>query len=113
MCIRDSMNVMLATVTERTREIGIRKALGAKRRHILRQFVIESMLISVLGGAVGVGIGIGLSAAAQNAGVSIRFASPFVVFGALLFCSFVGAFFGVYPAYKASRLDPIEALRHE
>jgi len=107
------MNIMLVTVTERTREIGIRKAVGAKQAHILLQFLIESVIVSGLGGLVGLGLGVGL------AQVLPRFLPlPAVVewpsaFLALAVSAGVGIFFGLYPAWQASRLDPIEALRHE
>lgn len=107
------MNIMLVTVTERTREIGIRKAVGAKEAHILLQFLIESVIVSGLGGLIGLGLGVGL------AQVLPRFVPlPAVVewpsaFLALAVSAGVGIFFGLYPAWQASRLDPIEALRHE
>jgi len=113
------MNIMLVTVTERTREIGLRKALGAKRRDILVQFLIEAMTLSAIGGAIGIACGWGLS---QLAGYFITKseALPFsthvplwAVLLALGFASAVGLFFGLWPAYRAARLDPIEALRHE
>ena len=107
------MNIMLVSVTERTREIGVRKALGAKRRDILLQFVIESGLMATAGGVVGVlfgvGVGFGISKAADFP-MSIAWWS--VVVGLLVSTS-VGVFFGVYPARKASMLDPITALRSD
>jgi putative ABC transport system permease protein len=107
------MNIMLVSVTERTREIGIRKALGAKRRDILLQFVIESGLMATAGGVVGVlvgvGIGFGISMAADFP-MSIAWWS---VIAGLLVSTGVGVFFGVYPARKASMLDPITALRSD
>jgi len=107
------MNIMLVSVTERTREIGIRMAIGARRIHILLQFLVESSLLSIIGGMAGVLFGImvskGLSAAAQwPTLVSI----PSVI-GGFVFAAAVGVFFGWYPARKASSLDPIEALRYE
>ncbi|WP_181023689.1 ABC transporter permease, partial [Brevibacillus laterosporus] len=105
------MNIMLVSVTERTREIGIRKALGAKKRDILTQFLIESIIVCLIGGGVGVGLGLGL------ASIIISFAgmppvtsweSILIAFG---FSSAIGIFFGIYPANKAAKLDPIEALR--
>jgi macrolide transport system ATP-binding/permease protein len=107
------MNIMLVSVTERTREIGIRMAIGARRIHILLQFLVESSLLSILGGTAGVLFGIlvskGLSAAAQwPTLVSI----PSVI-GGFVFAAVVGVFFGWYPARTASLLDPIEALRYE
>ena len=107
------MNIMLVSVTERTREIGLRMAVGAKARHVLGQFLLESVALSVVGGAIGVGLGIGASLLiARFAGWPISI-DPFAVAVAFLFAGFVGVFFGFYPARKAARLDPIEALRYE
>ena len=107
------MNIMLVSVTERTREIGIRKALGARRGDILLQFLIESSTIAVIGGAIGV-IG-GVLAAKLVSVVSPLPAAVqlWSVIGGLLVALSVGLFFGTYPASKASRLDPVEALRSE
>ncbi len=117
------MNIMLVSVTERTREIGIRKAVGARRRDILTQFLVEAVVVSVLGGAIGIGIGSGLAAlisqvqvpgngggAASNLQTQVGLDSVL-----LAFCvsAAVGLFFGIYPATRASRLNPIEALRYE
>ena len=107
------MNIMLVSVTERTREIGVRKALGARRQDILLQFLIESATMSLLGGALGVVIGISL---AETITLIIAFPSEVEVWSiliALFVATSVGLFFGVYPAYKASELDPITALRAE
>ncbi|MCE2494750.1 MAG: ABC transporter permease [Alphaproteobacteria bacterium] len=107
------MNIMLVSVTERTREIGLRMAVGARGLDILIQFVTESVMLSLLGGLVGVALGIGASMlAAEAAGWPLVF-SPWSVGLAIGFSAFVGVFFGYYPALKASRLDPIEALRYE
>jgi putative ABC transport system permease protein len=107
------MNIMLVSVTERTREIGLRIAIGAKPRQILAQFLVEAFTLSVLGGALGVsaGAGVGLYLASRFGWpLLIR---PDVVAGSVLFSALVGIGFGLYPARKASRLDPIEALRYE
>jgi putative ABC transport system permease protein len=105
------MNIMLVTVTERTREIGIRKALGAQRIDILSQFLTEAVLLSLLGGAMGVAIGIGI--AHLQVGplkLVVSFGSIVLSFGV---SAAVGVFFGFYPANRAARLTPIEALRYE
>ncbi len=107
------MNIMLVSVTERTREIGVRKSLGARRRDILQQFLIEAILLSVLGGLIGVGLGVGISnLIARFAGWPVSVSAGSVAL-AFLFSAAVGMFFGYYPARKASGLDPIEALRYE
>ena len=107
------MNIMLVSVTERTREIGLRMAVGAQSRDILVQFVIESVALSLLGGAIGIALGVGGSViAAEMAGWQLIL-SPAAIALAIGFSAGVGIFFGYYPALKASRLDPIEALRHE
>jgi len=109
------MNIMLVTVTERTREIGIRKAIGARRRDILMQFLIESMFLAGLGGALGILVGFGLSRILPLAVSSlptpiISMPSVFMAFGISVG---IGLFFGLYPANRAARLRPIEALRYE
>jgi len=107
------MNVMLATVTERTREIGIRKALGARRRDILLQFLIEAAFMAAVGGALGVVFAYGV-AAIVKATTSVPMHVPIAaVFIAEILSTCVGLFFGVYPSRKAALLQPIEALRQE
>ena len=107
------MNIMYVSVTERTREIGLRMSIGAKGRHILFQFLIESIIISVSGGIIGVGLGIGVSLALRSLlgwPISVLLYSVVISF---LVCTFTGVFFGWYPARKASRLNPIDAIRYE
>jgi putative ABC transport system permease protein len=110
------MNIMLVSVTERTREIGLRKAVGARRRDILWQFLIEAVALSLLGGAIGLAAGYGLGALVISL-LPIDLPPAYVPLWAVLlafgFSAAVGIFFGIYPAGKASRLDPIEALRYE
>ncbi|MEK7250879.1 MAG: FtsX-like permease family protein, partial [Bacteroidota bacterium] len=107
------MNIMLVSVTERTREIGIRKAVGAQKKDILAQFIIEAVILCEIGGVIGVLLGV----LAGN-GISLWLEWPAVMpwdwaaIG-LVVCSLVGIIFGVYPAWKASTLDPIDALRYE
>jgi putative ABC transport system permease protein len=107
------MNIMLVSVTERTREIGIRLAIGARERDVLLQFLIEAILMSALGGILGVIIGLGGSAAISSA-LKLPFVfQPGIVIIAVGFAAAVGVAFGYFPARRAARLDPIEALRHE
>ena len=107
------MNIMLVSVTERTREIGIRKAIGAKRTSILSQFLIEAVILCFIGGLVGIFAGVTLGNIAGSF-LSAQSAIPvdWVIIGITL-CITVGLIFGTYPAYKAANLDPIEALRYE
>jgi len=114
------MNIMLVSVTERTREIGIRMAVGARPRDILRQFLVEAILLSCIGGVIGFGLGVGASTGATAIINSLTSGTqwPVVIsipaaIIAFVFASGVGIFFGYYPARRASRLDPIEALRYE
>ncbi len=110
------MNIMLVSVTERTREIGIRKSLGAKPRYILRQFLLEAIVLCNVGGIIGVIVGFGLGNLIIKKGLSESFESTipleWAVIG-LLFCTAVGVIFGMLPAVKAARLNPIDALRYE
>ena len=107
------MNIMLVSVTERTREIGIRKSIGAKRRDILWQFLIEAIVLSEFGGVIGILLGLGIGKLVDLV-TPIPAAVPvWTVFLGLIFCSAVGLIFGVYPATKAAKLDPIVALRYE
>ena len=107
------MNIMLVSVTERTREIGIRKAIGAKKREILEQFLIESVVISFLGGGIGVLIGIAISKMVSNIGGWETIVSTQSILLAFGFSVGIGIFFGFYPANKAANMNPIEALRYE
>ena len=107
------MNIMLVTVTERTREIGVRKAIGARDRDILRQFLIESILISGLGGVLGILTGFGVAALLRQLTQFAAVVQPDSVILALAVSVSVGVFFGYYPARRAARLNPIEALRYE
>ncbi len=107
------MNIMLVSVTERTREIGVRMALGATGSDILRQFITEAVIISLIGGIVGIALGVGAAWGAVRFGGMAAEVSGGSVVLAFGFAFMIGLFFGGYPAYRASRLDPIEALRYE
>jgi putative ABC transport system permease protein len=107
------MNIMLVSVTERTREIGLRMAIGAKPRNILVQFMVEAIALSVLGGLLGIGAGLGAAKYLSEKFEWPMLVQPDVVALAVVFSAVVGIGFGLYPAYKASRLDPIQALRYE
>jgi putative ABC transport system permease protein len=107
------MNIMLVSVSERTKEIGIRKAIGAKRRDILLQFLIESVVLSAMGGIIGILFGLGIGKVLGSAlSLTVTFSSS-VVLSSFLFSLVVGVVFGVFPANKASKLNPIQALRYE
>jgi putative ABC transport system permease protein len=107
------MNVMLATVTERTREIGVRRALGAKKRHVISQFLVETLVLSTAGGAIGVFLGIAIPFAVEyyaDMKTVVRWDAVGLAFG---ISALVGVVFGLYPAMRAASMDPVEALRHE
>jgi len=107
------MNIMLATVTQRTREIGIRRALGATRRDILLQFLVESLVISIFGGIIGIGVGVGLAFGIGFYANWPTIVPPESIIVSTSISAGIGFFFGLYPSMRASRLDPIEALRTE
>jgi putative ABC transport system permease protein len=111
------MNIMLVSVTERTREIGIRKAVGARRRDIMTQFLVEALTVTLVGGAIGIILGIAAAGVADGRNIGDREMStvvtPLSVILAFGVSAVIGLFFGIYPAFRASRLNPIEALRHE
>ena len=128
MCIRDRagiggisllvggigvMNIMLITVTERTREIGVRKALGARRRDIKWQFVIEAMIVCLVGGLIGIILGSALGMLGASLMGTFVFPPLSAVLISIGFSLAIGLFFGYYPAAKAAKLDPIDALRYE
>jgi macrolide transport system ATP-binding/permease protein len=107
------MNILLVSVTERTREIGIRMAIGARRVHVLLQFLVEAVLLSGIGGLAGIVVGVVISEIVSLAAGWPTLLSPTAIAGGFLFSAVVGVFFGYYPARRASMLNPIEALRYE
>jgi putative ABC transport system permease protein len=107
------MNIMLVSVTERTREIGIRMAIGARERDILAQFLLEAIIISVIGCAIGLFLGVGGALLANQLAKMTVVVSGSSILTAFGVAAGVGVFFGFYPAKKAARLDPIEALRYQ
>lgn len=107
------MNIMYVSVTERTREIGLRMSVGARGIDILNQFLIEAIMLSVTGGIIGVLIGVGASYAVNAFAHWPIFIQPWSIIMSFAVCTFTGVFFGWYPAKKAAKLDPIEAIRYE
>jgi len=107
------MNIMLATVTERTREIGVRRALGAKRRDIILQFLVETVVLSSVGGLIGVFLGIGIPLLISSAADIRTAVSLWSVVLAFSIAVATGVIFGLYPARRAAMMDPIDALRHQ
>lgn len=107
------MNIMLVSVTERTREIGIRMAVGAKSWDIRTQFIIEALILSLIGGLIGVILGIAAAELLSLLAEWTILISAFSILMSFGFSGLIGIFFGFYPAYKASLMNPIEALRHE
>ena len=107
------MNIMLASVTERTREIGIRRALGAKKRDIILQFLIETVILSGTGGAIGVGIGVTIPIIISRVAAMTTIVTPWAPMLAFSISALIGIVFGIYPALRAANMDPVEALRHE
>jgi putative ABC transport system permease protein len=107
------MNIMLASVTERTREIGIRRALGAKRRDIIVQFLVETVILSGVGGVIGVALGMAIPFAITYFAKMVTIITPWSPFLAFSISGLVGVIFGLYPALRAANMDPVEALRHE
>ena len=107
------MNIMLVSITERTREIGTRKALGATNNSIRIQFIVESIVICIIGGIIGIILGVGIASIATNLlGFAVKPSVDGIVLS-VTFSIFIGVFFGYYPANKAAKLNPIEALRYE
>ena len=107
------MNIMLVSVTERTREIGLRKALGATQKSIMMQFIIEAVLLCILGGLLGVFIGTSLLLLFTSLNDWIFYMPISAIFGSITFSALVGLFFGIWPAKRAAKLDPAVSLRYE
>ncbi|MCK4602075.1 MAG: FtsX-like permease family protein, partial [Phycisphaerae bacterium] len=107
------MNIMLASVTERTREIGIRRAIGAKRRQIIGQFLIETVVLTIIGGLIGTTLGVAFPKAITHWSGMPTIVPAYSIMLSLGISVAVGLVFGMYPAIRAAALDPIEALRHE
>jgi len=107
------MNIMLVSVTERTREIGVRKAIGAVKRDIVTQFLTEAMTLSGIGGAIGVAVGLAIAAVVRNVSPLATETPLWSIAVGLVVSISIGLFFGIYPEYQAARLDPVEALRYE
>jgi len=105
--------VMLVSVTQRTREVGVRRAVGAKKSDILRQFLAESLLMCLIGGAIGIAIGFGCALAVRTLTSFPASVQTWVAILGLVLSSIIGLFFGIYPAWKAANLDPVNALRTE
>jgi len=107
------MNIMLMSVAERTREIGIRKSLGARRKDILRQFLVEATTLAILGAAIGIGAGLGLAAIVDATTPLPATVAPWSIVVGVVLGAGVGVTAGIYPASRAARLDPVDAMRHE
>jgi putative ABC transport system permease protein len=107
------MNIMLVSVTERTREIGVRKALGATRKNIMFQFLVEALVLCMMGGAIGILLGAGGAVLLSKLAHWNTYVSPPAIGLAVAFSAGIGVFFGMWPARRAASLDPIEALRYE
>ena len=107
------MNIMLMSVAERTREIGIRKSLGARRKDILRQFLVEATTLATIGASVGIGVGIGLAKIVDATTPMPATVAPWSILVGVLLGAGVGVSAGIYPASRAARLDPVDAMRYE
>jgi putative ABC transport system permease protein len=107
------MNIMIISVTERTREIGVRKAVGARKRDVMTQFIIEAVVLSIVGGMIGIGLGLLASWLIDSYGSLTTLVSPDSIILSFLSASLVGITFGIYPAWKAANQNVIDALRYE